>query len=102
MNRTCPVCNLRFEREPGYFLGALYISYPISILILGGIVLLLYWLWPDMRLEWNVLIAALVYIPLMPAVFRYSRVIWIYFDRWASPSDPLEPPGDLDSRATER
>jgi uncharacterized protein (DUF983 family) len=86
MNRSCPVCGLKFEREPGYFLGALYVSYPISGVILGVFMLLVHALLPDLRLELVLLIAALLYIPLMPAVFRYSRVIWIYFDRWASPS----------------
>ena len=33
------------------------------------------------------LITMLPYLPLVPAVFRYSRVIWIHFDRTASPSE---------------
>src|SRR5271157_567942 len=31
MHERCPVCGLKFEREPGYFLGALYFSYAFSI-----------------------------------------------------------------------
>ena len=27
MNPTCPHCGLRFEREPGYFLGAMMVAY---------------------------------------------------------------------------
>ena len=86
MNENCPVCGLRFEREAGYFLGALYISYPISGILLGILVLLFHLLMPAIRLELAVLLSALAYVPFMPAVFRYSRVIWIYFDRWASPT----------------
>jgi hypothetical protein len=26
-----------------------------------------------------------IYLPVMPAVFRYSRVLWIYFDRLGDP-----------------
>jgi uncharacterized protein (DUF983 family) len=87
MNEECPVCGLHFERGPGYFLGALYISYPLSILLLGSFILGSHWIFPGLRWEWDVLIAALVYIPWTPAVFRYSRIIWIYFDRWASPGE---------------
>ncbi len=87
MNETCPVCGLRFEREEGYFLGALYVSYPISALLLGLGILAAYLLFPDLRLEWDLLIAAIAYLPFMPVVFRYSRAIWIYFDRWASPHE---------------
>ena len=31
MNERCPVCNLKFEREQGYFLGAMYISYGLAL-----------------------------------------------------------------------
>jgi|SRR6516162_10392511 len=86
MNDVCPRCFLRFEREPGYFLGAMYFSYALSIPILGiGL-----WVWhlllPDLRWEFVIGLAGVSYIPFMPAVFRYSRVLWLYFDRWASPS----------------
>lgn len=35
MNDTCPVCGHHFEREPVYFLGAMYISYPLSLVVIG-------------------------------------------------------------------
>jgi hypothetical protein len=85
MNDVCPVCGVRFEREQGYFLGAMYFSYALSIPILGGIILLECLLFPAVRLEYLALLAAIPYIPLMAPVFRYSRVLWIYFDRWVSP-----------------
>ncbi len=90
MNPRCPACNLLFEREPGYFMGALYISYALAIVIL------LFGLWigslllPDLDLGWIVLLAAGCFVPLVPMVTRYSRVIWIFFDRWAWPSHPDE------------
>ena len=27
MNDTCDVCNYSFEKEPGFFYGAMYVSY---------------------------------------------------------------------------
>ncbi len=29
----CPTCNLRFEREQGYFIGAMYINYAATVAI---------------------------------------------------------------------
>jgi hypothetical protein len=86
MNEVCPQCGLRFELEPGYFLGALYISYPLSIPVLVAGIFLWHLLLPDWRWEFAILLSAITYIPFMPVVFRYSRVLWIYFDRWVSPS----------------
>jgi hypothetical protein len=81
MNDPCPVCGLVFEREEGYFLGAMYFSYAIAVVILGLSYLAAAALFPN----WNgIAIAAIAlapYPPLMPVVFRYSRVLWVYFDR---------------------
>jgi len=86
MNECCPRCGLRFEREPGYFLGAMYFSYALSIPILGLLILAEHLLLPDWRIDVVIGLAALAYVPFMPMVFRYSRVFWIYFERWANPN----------------
>lgn len=88
MNSTCPVCGLAFEREPGYFLGALYVSYTIAIVILGLMLWVGCLLLPDWDMGNVVLLAGVCYLPLVPLVFRLSRVIWIHFDRWAWPETP--------------
>ena len=36
MHECCPVCGLKFEREEGYFLGAMYISYGLAIIRATG------------------------------------------------------------------
>ena len=48
MNDPCPVCGLVFEREPGYFFGAMYFSYFIAVAILVPLWLLAGWLFPDL------------------------------------------------------
>jgi uncharacterized protein (DUF983 family) len=90
MNPRCPVCDLLFEREPGYFLGAMYISYGMASAFLLMGLLLLHELLPDVDLGWIVLMCTALFIPFVPMVTRYSRVMWIYFDRWAWPSRPGE------------
>jgi hypothetical protein len=86
MNDPCPVCGLVFQREEGYFLGAMYVSYLLAVVILVPFYYLVAWLFPN----WNgILVAAvalLPYLPLMPAVFRYSRVIWVHAERAVDPS----------------
>jgi uncharacterized protein (DUF983 family) len=86
MSDDCPVCGLHFEREQGYFLGAMYLSYALSVPILGLLMLAVYLLVPELRFEFIVLVATIAYLPFVPLVFRYSRVLWIYFERWANPN----------------
>lgn len=87
MNRACPHCGLEFEREEGYFIGAMYFSYALSVAILGTFYLVAYLLLPDWSSSLVALIALLPFLPLVPAVFRYSRVLWIYFDRFFWPGE---------------
>ena len=87
MHKECPVCHLVWEREPGYFLGAMYVSYPIAIAFLSLFMLLFHLLLPDLNLYWVGLLAIAAFVPFVPLVFRYSRTIWVYFDRWAWPED---------------
>ena len=91
MNEACPVCGLVFEREEGYFLGAMYISYGLGIVILVPLFFVLQWLLPDWSGILVSALAALPYLALSPLVFRYSRVLWIYFDAWGAPSQISDP-----------
>lgn len=83
MNERCPHCGLRFERETGYFTGAMYVSYGLMIPPLTAVYFV--WLamgWPTDRL---LLWAFLTGLPLVPFVMRISRVIWIHIDRALDP-----------------
>lgn len=88
MNERCPTCDLHFEREPGYFMGALYVSYTLAVFFLLIGMWIVSTILPDLDLGWVVLICGACFVPFVPLVTRYSRVIWIFFDRWAWPSSP--------------
>lgn len=88
MHPVCPQCGLKFDREQGYFLGALYFSYPLSVMLIGLGLWLGVLLCPEWRLEKTLFLIALpAYLPCVPLIFRYGRVLWIYLDRWITPAD---------------
>src|SRR5208283_4896069 len=80
MHERCPVCGLKFEREQGYFVGAMYFSYAIGI---AAISLLAFIVWA--LLSWDlpesVGTGFLLFLPAVPVVTFFSRVLWIYFDQ---------------------
>jgi uncharacterized protein (DUF983 family) len=90
MNPRCPACGTTFERGPGYFTGAMYFSYALGIPIVAAVTLPV-WLVTRWSLHWAVLIAWVVSLPLMPGVFRFSRVLFIHFDRYFDPDEPSGP-----------
>jgi hypothetical protein len=93
MNDPCPVCGLVLEREPGYFLGAMYFSYALAVVILVPVFFVLQALFPEWPGVWVATLTVLLYVPLTPLVFRYARVLWIYFERSAAPSETSSPHG---------
>ena len=84
MNRECPVCGLVFEREPGYYTGAMVVSYAIAVPTFGLIVIALLLAGIDAAIA--LLVGGAVYLFLAPFIFRYSRVVWLHLD-WAIDPD---------------
>jgi hypothetical protein len=89
MNDPCPVCGLLIQREEGYFFGAMYISYAVSVAILGPVFFTASALLPSWDSYLVALITTVLYLPLTPALFRFSRVVWIYLDRAIDPHGAL-------------
>ena len=86
MNNLCPACGLKFEREPGYFVGAMYVSYAMAAFFLGTFTFIISLVLPDIALHYMLAIALVIFLPLVSLVFRYSRVIWMTIDRALDPS----------------
>jgi len=86
MFQRCPMCNLRFEREPGYFLGAMVIGYALAVPVMGAFIALF---WAVTGWSWGaiLIVSALALLPFVPAITRWSRVVWIWFDRAVDPGD---------------
>jgi len=84
MHERCPVCNLKFEREEGYFLGAMYISYGIGVVVICAFAAVL-WMLTRWSLPKVVLWGVLLFVPFAPSITLFSRVLWIYLDRSVDP-----------------
>src|ERR1039457_210527 len=78
MNKHCPHCGLKFEREVGYFYGAMYVSYGIQVVMFLSLFTLSA-LWLHLQPLTLVLSVIGVVIPLFPLTFRWSRIAWISF-----------------------
>lgn len=84
MNERCPSCGLLFNREPGYFLGAMYVSYGLGLAVIfafgAALWALTHWTWNKIAL-W----AIVAFLPFVPIVTLLSRVLWIYLDQAIDP-----------------
>lgn len=91
MNRRCPKCGIRFEREPGYFTGSIWIGVilatPISLGLLCGTM----WVFPDLHPALAGIGAVILFSPLLPLTIRIARSFWMYFDHQMQPQKPDRP-----------
>lgn len=78
MNRACTVCEASFEPEPGFYFGAMFISYAFNVVIFVACWLVLY-MFADVA-DWvYILVVALAAVAFTPFNFRASRVLWLYW-----------------------
>ena len=84
MYERCPVCNLKFEREQGYFLGAMYIGYGLGIATIALLAALVWKVlkWPLIR---SVEAGIVLFLPLAPVLTWIARALWIYMDQAIDP-----------------
>lgn len=77
MNKNCPNCNQRFEPEPGFYFGAMFISYIfLAFFSLGITGLLVFYFHFSVDIAFGILIAILAIMFIWN--LRFSRSIWIH------------------------
>ncbi|WP_207425953.1 DUF983 domain-containing protein [Pedobacter sp. SYSU D00535] len=83
MHVHCPHCHLKFEREPGYFYVAMFVSYAMNVAQMIILAVAIYLI--TNNLEDPVLYLAVIFpavFILSPFNYRFSRVILLY---WLTP-----------------
>ena len=84
MHRRCPICRLEYEREQGYFIGAMYISYGMAM-ALSVMVFLVVVQFLGSSMVVFVITLVLLLALLSPFLVRYSRILWMHFDQFLDP-----------------
>ncbi len=92
MRERCLVCGLRFEREYGYFTGAMYASYFIGVF--ATLPVWMFMLLTGYRLIPILVVANGMIIIVTPISFHYSRVFWMHIDCYFNPKTFERNPGE--------
>lgn len=90
MLERCPRCGYLFEREPGFFVGASFVNFAVTEVVLAVIVVVFLFAKsadPGIRLAVP-LTAGLVAAVVVPVVFHpWSRTIWAAIDLAMTPME---------------
>lgn len=74
MHESCPVCGYKFEKEPGYFLGAMYVSYGMTVIEMLALFFATYWIVP-LGVFFVIIFGGLILTSFFN--FRVARIFWI-------------------------
>ena len=78
MPANCSHCGFKFEIEPGFFWGAMYISYAFTVAIAVNVSLILWWYAGNPSIWVYAAANGGLMILLSPLMLRYSRVVMLY------------------------
>jgi uncharacterized protein (DUF983 family) len=89
MRSDCPQCHLKFEREQGFFVGAIYINYAATVMIvIPGFFLLDYH--AGLSLSHQLLLWGAFAIVFPILFFRHSRSLWLSVAYLFDPNDKAD------------
>lgn len=87
MRDVCANCHLRFEREPGYFVGAIYVNYGLTVVAMViGFLLLEHFAGLTASSQLPIWIGFAIVFPLLG--YRYSKSLWLSVEFLINPEEP--------------
>lgn len=80
MHERCAYCQLKYEKEVGFWYGAMYVSYALSVAMFVAAWVSAIVLFPE---EWSIFYTIIYVVVLiilfMPINWRWSRLLWLNF-----------------------
>jgi len=78
MNENCSHCGLKYQIEPSFFYGAMYVSYALNVALSVAAFVISYLIFKS-SLKFAFITIIVINVVLFPFVLRWSRNIYINF-----------------------
>lgn len=72
----CPCCGLKYEKEPGFFYGAMYVSYALGVAQFVTLWVSFNLFFPWLGTYSQIAIVIFVTLALAPMSYALSKIIW--------------------------
>ena len=76
LHKNCPSCGLKYAKEPGFYYGAMYVSYALGVALFVGIWMIFYLFFPTLSAWWILSTLTIVTVLLGPYLYALSKIIW--------------------------
>lgn len=82
MKKKCETCDYHFDREPGYFIGAMYVSYGLAVLEALITFLICFYFFPGLSALGLALSLVLIIAIFSMKNYKLSRIIYMHLFPW--------------------
>ncbi|MDX2360265.1 MAG: DUF983 domain-containing protein [Crocinitomicaceae bacterium] len=76
---NCSHCDLKYSKEPGFYFGAMFVSYALAVALFVTIWVSMSLFAPQVSVWWQIGIIIGASIILSPYLYALSKIIWINF-----------------------
>ncbi len=88
MHKSCSTCGLKYSKEPGFFTGATYVSYALTVALIITVFVASRILLKEIDTDRQIVLIIVSGVVLAPLNYRLSRNIWInFFNSYDPPKD---------------
>ena len=79
IHENCPKCGLKYSKEPGFYYGAMYVSYALGVALFVALWVSMNLFFSDVSTGLQIFIIITVSIILTPYLYALSKIIWANF-----------------------
>lgn len=73
---ACPVCARKYTPEPGFYYGAMYVSYALGVALFVAIYVATYVLYPSASMWTSIALVLTGLLFATPLIYALSKIIW--------------------------
>jgi uncharacterized protein (DUF983 family) len=79
LHEQCPKCGLKYEPEPGFYYGAMYVAYALGVALFVTIWVSFILFIPAASVWWQIGTIIFATVALGPYLYALSKIIWANF-----------------------
>lgn len=78
-HENCPKCDLKYSKEPGFYYGAMYVSYALGVALFVTLWVSFNLFFPSVTVGWQIATIVVASLVTAPYLYALSKIIWANF-----------------------
>jgi uncharacterized protein (DUF983 family) len=76
LHEACPICHRKYEKEPGFYYGAMFVSYAIGIAFSLACFGITWWIAPHLSIWGFMIVVVGLMVLAAPYLYALSKIMW--------------------------